>query len=609
MTLTNYEEIVTNFESPTIVLAAPGTGKTYLLANRIKHLLDNGIDKNMITVLTFSTDANQHMKNKLTDPNGDFKIKYTDLPHISTMHALGFKIVKEKPRDVNLRKTDLEVQDDEQIKKLIYRDAAFILGFNEKDGKDALNCKQMGDCKESPETIKCKICGKYREIMSKCDRIDFDDQILFACKILENNPDILIKYQAQTKHLLVDEYQDINAAQFRLIELLSRESRNGLLVVGDDAQSIYGFRGSSPKFILSFVDDYPGAAQGVLGISHRCHKNIMEDSFKILDNYYSEWPGKPELEYKHEEGDAPEVWQLSSEVAEAKRTAWIVRSSINDKKTVLILVPKKDFFPLITKELAYCGVAYDCTESFLPKRIEIIKRLFAWIKNPNANFLTRRVIEDLINDGIAKVPGAKKDSRCTADTIRKRIDEETKIARLWESVNNRNSLFSVIKSLDIPASTLTQIRDSLLKILDLYNDYKGDKRGDFLKQLSLITGIWINPAQLEEDISSVIDLLQPQHPTSSGLAKLRTMRKAKGLEEDVVIVVGLESDIMPDPRATDKIEEARLFYVSLTRANQNLYLFHACRRPRNISYGDTLTNKKRSEFLDAIGRVSAFKTA
>jgi DNA helicase-2/ATP-dependent DNA helicase PcrA len=357
MALSNYEEIVNNFESPTLVLAGPGTGKTHLLADRIKRLLDNGADRKTIMVLTFGTDANQHMINKLTDPNESFNIKLFELPYVSTMHSLGYRIVQEKPHDVNLLKTNLEVQDDENVKKLMYRDAAFMLGFAEGDDKKALECKQLGHCRENPEEKKCKICRKYWEIMSKCNYIDFDDQILLACQILESNPDILEKYQSRAKHLLVDEYQDINAAQFRLIELLSRESRNGLFVVGDDAQSIYGFRGSSPEFILNFAKHYPNAETSTLTRSYRCHKKIMDDAFKLLEKYYEEWSGRPELEYIDEPGEEPSIWQLPSEVAEAKKVARIARSSVHDRKRVLILVPKKEFFPLIIQELSEIGVA------------------------------------------------------------------------------------------------------------------------------------------------------------------------------------------------------------------------------------------------------------
>lgn len=143
-------------------------------------------------------------------------------------------------------------------------------------------------------------------------------------------------------------------------------------------------------------------------------------------------------------------------------------------------------------------------------------------------------------------------------------------------------------------------------LIQLYNNYGGNSKGEFLKQLSVVTGIWSNPSQLKQDLSSIFDRFQPKNLTTPGLVKLMTMRKAKGLQADVVIILGMENDIIPAPKS-DKIEEARLIYVSMTRAKEDLYLFHSFRRPRKISYGDNLTNKKRSEFLDAIGRESVFK--
>jgi DNA helicase-2/ATP-dependent DNA helicase PcrA len=208
MALNSYEEIVTNFVSPTLVLAGPGAGKTYLLADRIKRLLYNGTDKGIITVLTFGKDANQHMINELIKPSG-FNIPFTKLPHISTMHSLGFEILCEKPHDINLLKTNLKVQENENVKRLMYRDASLILDYTEDDSKEALKCKQYGDCKENLEERKCQICEQYWKIMSKCNYVDFDDLILFACRILEKNPTILKKYQFRAKHLLVDEYQDV----------------------------------------------------------------------------------------------------------------------------------------------------------------------------------------------------------------------------------------------------------------------------------------------------------------------------------------------------------------------------------------------------------------
>jgi len=605
MSLNNYEEIVTNFTSPTLVLAGPGAGKTHLLADRIKRLLDNGTDKGIITVLTFGKDANQHMIYKLTEPSG-FHIQFNKLPHISTMHSLGLEIICEKPRDVNLLKTNLRVQEDENVKRLMYRDAALILAYTEDDSKVALECKQYGDCKENPEEKKCQICEEYWEIMSKCNYIDFDDQILFACRILEKNSAVLKKYQFRAKHLLVDEYQDINTAQFRLIELLSRKSRNGLFVVGDDAQSIYGFRGGNPKFILRFGEDFPGSETPPLPYSWRCHEEIIQDAIKVLKKYYTDWTGEQKLEYKVLCGEEPQLWQMPSDKAEAKMVAVIARQFIQEKKSILILVPKKEFFPLITQELSRRGIVYSCPISFLPKRVKIAKLFVDWVTNSSNTFTTRLVIEELINKGIAHIPGAKKDKRTTPETIKNRIIEETEIAKLWESVDKKNDLFLVIKNLKDPNKTLIKIRDRLLNLSDLFINFKKEKCGEFIKQLSVVSGIWCNPSELMEDIIKITGLLNPQSTSGLGWVQLNTMKKAKGLEADIVIIVGLEDDIVPNPRG-DLVEESRLFYVSMTRAKEKLYLFHSYKRPRGISYGQELTNKKRSKFLDVIERESEWK--
>lgn len=607
MPLVDYEEIVTHFAAPTLVLAGPGSGKTYLLADRITRLLNSGIDKDKITVLTFGKDASRHMKEELLKPDGHFKIPWDNLPFVSTMHSLGLSIVKGKALSVKLKKTGLKVQNLEDVKRLLFRDAALILGHTENDSLDASKCKSCGDCDESPGELYCAICEKYREIMSKCNHIDFDDQIHFACQILEKFPGILERYQAQSEHLLVDEYQDINAAQFKMIELLSRENRKGLFVVGDDAQSIYAFRGGDPKFILRFKDDFSGAEKTTLASSRRCHENIMEDSFKVLKKHYPDWTGKPELIYFKEIGDQPYIWYFRSEITEAKFVAGIAQAAVQEKKTVLILVPKKEFFPFLMNALTKRQVPHSCSIDLLPDRVGVAKRFIDWVQDVNDSFKTRLVIEDLINKGVAHVAGANKDGRSSEGTIEKRIEEETEIAELWDSVDKNNDLYSVIKNLEEPNKTLEKLRDALFDLEESYKDFRRDNRGEFAKRLAFLTGIWIDPSDMAADITDVVKLIQAEQPFGSTSAQLLTMRKAKGLEADVVIIVGLEDDIMPNPRSENIEEEARLFYVSMTRAKEMLYLFHSYKRPRNISHGLALIEKPRSKFLDALGRRSEWK--
>lgn len=601
------DEIVSNLESPMLIRAGPGSGKTTLLAERIKFLLDKNEDKNTITVLSYNKDTRQHLYNKLVDKEGKFQINSEDLPQISTLHSLGYQIVKDCPEEVNLN-NNLEVQDDEDVTQLIFRDAALILGLTEEDSRVARKCKQYGDCRENAKEKKCRICGRYREIMSKCNRIDFDDQILFALQILEKKADIREKYQSKAKHLLVDEYQDINSAQFKLIELLSRESRKGLFVVGDDAQTIYAFRGCNPKFILHFDEDFPNAKIPPLPYSHRCHEKTMNDACKVLKKYYKEWK-QSQLEFDTKEGEEPAIWQWLDEKEEALWTARAAQKFMHEKKTVLILAPKKEFFSLISTELSKLNVPYACQENVLSKqindRMDILLQFMKWVTNPSDTFITRLVIEDLLNFGIAKVPGAKKNRRCNPETIEKRISEEREIAKLWELVDRNNDLFSVLMKLKTENMTLKKIQEGLGRLLNLYNQSSDNNPGDFVKELYVITGIWKGPSIFVADMYSVIKLVQFQRPLGISIVQLMTMRKAKGLDADIVIIVGLENDIMPNP-ISDKIEEARLFYVSMTRAKEKVILFHSWKRPRNISFGKDVVKKKRSCFLDDIGRKSKY---
>lgn len=602
-----YENLVNDFSKTILVLAGPGSGKTHLLADRAKRLLEKGIRKDRITILTFGKDANLHMRYKLSESAG-FNIPFNEFPYISTMHSLGLEIVNTKPREVNLLKTNLLVQGDEKVKKLMYRDAALILGYDEGLSNKALMCKQKGDCKIDPNKNECRICIKYWEIMSKCNYIDFDDQIIFACRILEKNYSILKRYQSKAEFLLVDEYQDINSSQFMLIELLTRESRKNLFVVGDDAQSIYGFRGGDPKYILNFEKYFPKSKIIPLPFSRRCNEDIMKDAQKVLKNYYHNWNGDYELEYIGVSGEKSFIWQFGSEKKEAEMVARIAQQYIQDNKSILILVPKKDFFPIIMQELSKKGILYSCPVNFIPKNVQIINLFIDWLIDANDSFKTRLALEALINcNGIAKVPGAEKRKSYNSKTIRNRIMVETEMAKLWDQVDKNNTLFSIIASLEKPNTTMTKIRDALVKLLDLYTNFKKGNKCEFLRHLSNMTGIWHDPKKFLKDFNRIIEITSSQCNTGIGWVRLNTMRKAKGLEADVVIIVGLEDDIIPNPKNNNIAEESRLFYVSMTRAKEYLYLFHSCKRNRGISYGEKLIDKKRSRFLDVIGRKSEWK--
>jgi DNA helicase II / ATP-dependent DNA helicase PcrA len=603
----DYESIVTNYKQPILVLAGPGAGKTYLIGDRIKRLIESGISEKNITVLTFGRDASLNLKSKLLDAINGFSLPYDKLPNISTMHSLGFEILNRNLRHFDLLKENLRILDDDKIKNLLFRDAALCLALEKDIAIKALGCKINGNCQIDNEKDDCQICLLYRKIMSYCNYIDYDDQILLALELLERDPNLLKEYQNKSEHLLVDEYQDINAAQFKLIELLSRKSRTGLFAVGDDAQSIYGFRGGTPDYILKFKEHFSDAFTPPLNHSRRCPENIIKDAEKVLLKYYNTWSGPFKLTYHVTDGEEPKIIQVKSEKAEAELVASISLKALNEKRSVLILVPKKSFFRQISYTLSKFGVPHLCPTNLLSPwsydRILTISKLMNWVQDPDDNFKTRVAMETLLNHGNTRISGGKITKNIKKATIQKRFEIETELAQLWTKVTRKNNLFSALLSLTKISKELEKIKASLQQLLELYKNVKTD--GEFILHLVNSSEVWIVPEKFTEDFTGIINILDTSPSLGFNCVQLMTMRKAKGLEADVVIMVGLEDDIIPSNNAPLS-EESRLFYVSMTRAKKTLYLIHSYRRPRYISFGPDLTAKRRSRFVEAIGRKSQY---
>ncbi len=277
------------FPGPILLLAGPGTGKTFQLAHRVKYLMEkNFATPDEICVITFTNEAARNMRERLKEP--DIGLEPEQYPSIiSTMHSLGNAIIGNALDRVNLPQ-EYSILTNRHIRNLVLQDASYLALRDRTLWKPTDDCRRCGNCVIIPKNIaedKCQVCAKYIEILRKCSYIDYDDQIMLACQILEHNPDIAIRWQLKTKHLLVDEYQDINYAQFRLIQLLSHEHKNGLFVVGDDDQSIYSFRGGSPDFIRQFDKHFGENSRiGRLSMSWRCPEHILKAGRSIISYYY-----------------------------------------------------------------------------------------------------------------------------------------------------------------------------------------------------------------------------------------------------------------------------------------------------------------------------------
>jgi len=223
--------------------------------------------------------------------------------------------------------------------------------------------------------------------------VDHDEQVLLACQILKNNPDVLAKYRALTRHLLVDEYQDINAAQFGLIRLLSDGQRDGLFVVGDDDQSIYSWRGGSPEYIRRFKDDFsPDARVVPLSESFRCHRHVLEGAIAVVEQFDRGRLPKGTFQYKIPDGPRIVIHNAPSDAKEAKLVRRIVQDAL-PSQDVLVLFPTRLFLRAIAQELRAAQIPFSAPLSLPGTGLPLVSVLGAWLADPSDSLSFRQCLE------------------------------------------------------------------------------------------------------------------------------------------------------------------------------------------------------------------------
>jgi len=598
------EDELHKIPGPLLLLAGPGTGKTYQLAKRIKYLLEEKkIAPENITVITFTVPAVRNMYERISDVNKpDLYVPREKQPKmICTMHSLGYRILREKGSDFGLNKEARVVYSD-RLRDILVGDAAQLAGFHRDDGKGTAKCRQFSNCTPSGDR-KCKICRQYREILKSCSAIDYDDQILLACKILKEDSQLLEKYRSYCKHLLVDEYQDINAGQFELIYLLSEEQREGLFVVGDDDQSIYSWRGGSPEFIRRFEKDFGDKARiKTLRKSFRCHPQILEGAISVVKEYDKDRLPKDEFEYEVEKGDKIKIHNVPSDEKEAKILRAIIERAL-PSRTVLILVPHRGFGSAIVEELRKARIRYSAPLILPREGLPLISVLSQWLRNDSDSLSFRECLEALLDNPKFGIPSKR--SR-KPEKLEKRENAFLTISNLWSLVI-RKSVDSLWKALELEKDNhklYSKVFSAFDKLRSL-NDSQGDP-ADFIAEIVRMLVPWKKPQAFLDEIDSWVETSGAVNGmTQSGSVQLMTLQGAKGLEADIVCVVGLEEGILPRSDSFGDIaEQSRLMFVSMTRAIEELHLFHARKRSGAIMFRQIYTKDKpdirQSRFIDSI---------
>lgn len=591
---------------PVLLLSGPGTGKTYQLAKRIKYLIEEKkISPENVTVITFTSAAARNMHERISDlSKQELYVPIENQPKmICTMHSLGYRILRENTSAHGLSKNVQVVYSDE-LRNILVQDAAQHAGFNRDDGRETAKCRQFGDCRAS-DCRKCEICRQYKEILRCCSAFDYDDQILLACQILKQDHKLLEKYRTYCKHLLVDEYQDINAGQFELICLLSEGHREGLFVVGDDDQSIYSWRGGSPQFIRKFSVHFGENARiERLHESHRCHTHVLEAALSIIAKYDKNRLEKPKFQYRRKEGKKILVHSVPSDEKEARIVTSIAKKA-GPSRNVLVLLPHRGFVEAIVEELRRAKIRYTAPLSQPGEGFPIVSRLSEWLRDNSGNLSFRECLESFISNPRFGIPSKR--SRKT-EKLKERENALSKISALWKHVlQKRAKSFWHALELEKENDALYSKAFSTFDRLRSLNNSQDDP-ATFVSEIVQTLVPWKKTGALLDEV----DLWVQASEQKAGAAhrpvvQLMTLQGAKGLQADIVCVVGLEEGTLPRSNCSpqDIVEQSRLIFVSMTRTIEELHLFHARKRSQAAVFREIYKKGKPpviqpSRFIDSI---------
>ena len=620
-------------EGPVMIVAGAGSGKTRVITYRVAHLIQKGVDPFNILVLTFTNKAAKEMRERI------MKVVGSEAKNIwmGTFHSVFARILRVEAELLGYPKnfTIYDTDDTKSLLRAIIKElnlddklynANHVYGRISSAKNNLISPQEYNKNEailaEDNANGRGQLGQIYMTYAQRCYRagaMDFDD-LLFKTNVLLNKyPDVLHKYQHQFKYLMVDEYQDTNFSQYLIVKRLAAVNEN-ICVVGDDAQSIYAFRGANIQNILNFQKDYPDVKVFKLEQNYRSTKTIVNAANSIIAN------NKNQLEKNvfsdNEDGEKIKVSRAFSDNEEGK----IVAEAISQEKSLKSL-KYKDFAILyrtnaqsrsLEEALRKINIPYKLyggTSFYQRKEIKDLIAYFRLTFNPNDEEALKRVI-NYPRRGIGDT---------TVERIMVAADQQQ--VRLWDVVANAQMFLDgrsaasvsnfglMIQSFQPTAKTNTAF-DTAMHIAqhsgilkDLYEDKSVEGLARYENIQELLNGIkeFSEREDLEEkgldifmqDIALLTNDDNDKDPNADTVS-LMTIHSSKGLEFPVVHIVGLEENLFPSQLSlnsrSELEEERRLFYVAVTRAEKKLHLSYATSRYR---WG-TLNNCEPSRFLDEL---------
>lgn len=617
---------VTHGEGPLLILAGAGSGKTKTLTHRIAYLIQEmGVFPSKILAVTFTNKAAREMRERLARLLGESADNRGFMPWMGTFHSICVRLLRQDGMAIHIP-TRFVIYDEDDKLGLI-RQIMKQHGLTDRDikpraiaaaiskAKNALlTAQDFADGANGPiEQKKAEIFLAYQTQLQKAGALDFDDLLVKTVELFRTQKDIRKKWQQQFRHILIDEYQDTNAVQYALVKLLVNEQRN-ICVVGDDAQSIYSFRGADYTNILNFERDFPGTTVVKLEQNYRSTDAILTLANTLIQHNIHRTDKN--LWTALEGGREPVLWQVYNESEEGMHIAQEIVEQANVGRAY------SDMAVLYRTNAQSYAIERALRERYIPHKIvgglrfldrAVVKDLMAYMRllfQPNDRVSFTRIV-NVPKRGIGAVSVQK--FLMWHDTSEGSIIDH--LAHVHESDGLTPKAKSALKELGDTLSELQQkIDGSPAELLEAiiekteYLQFINDGSPQADERMENV-GVLIAEAKVYADTATFLEemaLMSSSDETADDQVTLMTLHAAKGLEFPVVFLVGMEEGILPHTRVFDSgkpddiEEERRLCYVGITRAREELFVTCANSRTQFGQIGYNIP----SRFLAEMGLSS-----
>ena len=572
-------------EGPMLVLAGPGSGKTLVITERTKYLIETcHVNPSNILVITFTKAAATEMKNRFMRQT---KVKYPVT--FGTFHAVYFAILKhayhynadniirEEQKNQFIReiitKQHLDYEDETEFMMSILGEISMV-----KNSGISISNYYSKNCAEN---VFRRIFNEYQEYLYTNKKIDFDDMLVYTYELFLERTDILRAWQNKYQYILIDEFQDINKIQYDVVKMLAGEKEN-LFVVGDDDQSIYRFRGAKPEIMLHFTDDFKEAKTVLLDTNYRSQKNIVTYSGNLISHNKERFPKK--IMALSEDEFPIEFQTFRTQKEENRRIIWDIQEAVEKGgcyEEFAILFRTNTQPRMLMEQLLEYNIPFRTKDS-IPNLYEhwIAKDMFAYIRIAMGSRARRDFLQIM--------------NRPKRYISRESLDEDTVAFDVWEwyyeeqpwVAKRIGQLQHDIKMLSHmgPYAAINYIRKAIGydEFCVEYADYRRMKVEDLFDVLDELQEgakeydsyhAWFD--HIEAYTKELEEFYRARNENMQSVS-LATLHSAKGLEYENVYIIDVNEGMMPYKKAVleqELEEERRMFYVGMTRAKKNLHLF------------------------------------